>query len=227
MRITRLAGLFVAAVVAISLLPVASASAEINNQLFVPANNQSITGKSGVSILRANAGEVVECQKDNATGTVTSSLLAGNVFVHYLECVAKEFATAKTTCTIKSVGAPAEGLILTNTLHGILGLILPSGETGILFLPGSGKIFLTLAESTNAGTRCTVETKVSGNVIGLVTPVGKKQLTGEIIFPSTAIKTIDLTHKLGFVESELASFSSASFLQQTENVEFSEATEVT
>jgi hypothetical protein len=225
MKIARLSGLLLVAILAMSLLSVATASAGSGNPLFNPAAGQSITGTSGVSTLSAVTGQVITCQKDNATGVVTSSLLAGNVFVHYLECTSKLEASS-VACTVKSIGATGKGLILTKELHGILGLLLPSLETGILFLPISGKIFVEI-EAGEGTTKCTPADKVTGSVAGLVTPVGKKQATGEIRFLNPPIKAIDLTHGLGLREPELVSFTSTAILEQTENVTFGVETEVT
>jgi len=225
MKIARLAGLLVVACLALALLPVVSASAA--EPLFSPVSGQSITGTSGVSILTAVTGQSITCLKDTASGAVSSSLLAGKVFVHYLECTSKE--SAEPACTVKSIGAPEEGLIITKELHGILGIILPSGATGILFLPTSGKIFVEL-EKANGGTgtqKCTPVTKVTGTVAGEVTPTAKKQLTGKIIFPLPVITKIDLTHGLGLREPELVAFTGAASLMQEESVTFGEPTEVT
>ena len=230
MRLVRLAGLMLVAVFAMGLLSVAAASAaESSNPLFLPVVGQTLTGVSGPSTLKAVTGQEVTCQKDTATGAITSSLLAGKVFVHYLECTAIEKAGATTRCTIKSNGAPEEGLIITSELHGILGLILSPAplDTGILFLPASGKVFLTLAESTNGTTKCTPETKISGTVAGLITPVGVDTTKGLLVFPKETIKKIDLTHGLGQVEPELVAFSGSSVLFQHDVITFSEPTGIT
>ena len=215
------------AVVALSLVSVSAASAGSGNPLFSPVLQQSANGVSGVSTLKSNAGDIVVCLKDSASGTITSSLLVGKVFVHYLECTAKEKEGAATTCTIKSVGAPEEGLIITAELHGLLGLILPSLETGILFLPTSGSIFVELAESKNTTGKCTPETTVTGSVAGLVTPLNTLSSTGLIVFPKEAIKTIDLTHGIGSRKPELVAFTSTSTLEQDEQIAYGVATEVT
>jgi hypothetical protein len=233
MKIVRLAGLVLVAVVAMSFAAVSSASAA--EPLFVTSSKAfpvGVTGASGLSILFANNGvDIIDCQKDVFTGSVTNSLLIGKATVHYLECVSSANG-GSSYCPVNSPGAPA-GLILTNNLHGILGLILPSRETGILFLPTSGKTFVTLAEAESATAKCTPETSVSGTVAGLVTPTGKLQTTGEVIFAkeagagfTEAILDIDLTHGLGLVKPQLTAFSTNSTLTQTEAVTFAEAVEV-
>jgi hypothetical protein len=100
-----------------------------------------------------------------------------------------------------------------------------------LFLPTESKVFVVLeAGEPPAGStakQCTPETKVSGTVAGLITPVGKKVSEGEISFPSPAIKTIDLTHGIGLREPELVEFTGTGTLVQTEKVKYGVETEVT
>jgi hypothetical protein len=236
MKIVRLAGLVLVAVVAMSFAAVSSASAV--EPLFKPKGGAfpvGVTGTSGVSILTANNGvDIIKCEKDVFSGSVVSSLLIGKAVVHYLNCFSS--ANGGTTfCPINTPGAPA-GLILTNTLHGILGLILPSRETGILFLPVVGKTFVSLEEAESTTAKCTIEATISGNVAGLVTPTGKLQTTGEVIFTkeagtgvgNEAILDIDLTHGLGLVKPQLTAFlGTGATLEQTEAVTFAEAVEVT
>ncbi|HTD09160.1 MAG TPA: hypothetical protein VK680_09745 [Solirubrobacteraceae bacterium] len=129
---------------------------------------------------------------------------------------------------MKSVGAPTEGLILTRTLHGILGLLLPSNKTGMLFLPVVGKEFATFAKSEKEGKICTLETAVEGSVAILVSPVGgPAQLTGKATTLAVAKPAIALTHGLGTVTAKLIAFGETGTLAQTSDVTFGEATEVT
>ena len=227
MRTARLAGLLLTTILAISLVSAQAASAGSGNPLFVPAAGQAATAISGVTTLREITGQIIVCQKDSATGTVTSSLLLGKVFWHFLECTAKEKEGATTTCTIHSLGAPEEGLIITTELHGILGLILPSLQTGILFLPTNNSTWTELAESKNGATKCTSESKVTGTLAGLVTPVRVSQTTGLITFPKEPIKTIDLTHGIGSRKPELNIFTGQATLEQDEKITYGVATEVT
>jgi hypothetical protein len=90
MRLVRLAGLLLVAVLAVGLLSATAASAESSNPLFLAASGNpvgaTVVGLSGPSTLTAaGAGQAVTCQKDVATGTITSTLLLGKVFVHYLD----------------------------------------------------------------------------------------------------------------------------------------------
>jgi len=229
MRFIRLVGLVLVVVVAMSFAVVSSASGFSSNPLFVPANGQS--GRSvglGNAVLRA-AGSTVTCTAHQAvSGSVANALLVGNVVVHYLGCSVTEAAPGKEVgCPVKSVGSPAEGLILTTTLHGILGLLLPSNETGILFLPVASKVFATIAKSEKAGKECTPETVVEGSVAALISPVGSSQLTGKLATLAVARQAIDLTHGLGTVTAKLTAFGETGTQAQTDDTTFGEATEVT
>ncbi|MGD1056101.1 MAG: hypothetical protein ABR992_01670, partial [Solirubrobacteraceae bacterium] len=121
MKLARLTGLMLVAIFAMSLIAASAAMAGAPE--FKPTG-ASITGTSGTAILSANSGaETVTCEKDSTTGTVSSATLAGNILVHFLGCTST--GTGGSNCAVNSPGG-GEGLILTNTLHGILGLVLPS-----------------------------------------------------------------------------------------------------
>jgi hypothetical protein len=230
MKLARLVGLSLVVVFAMGLLSVATASAaESSNPLFLPVNGQALTAVSGPSSLTSVLGQKITCQKDTATGNVTSSLLIGKVFVHYLECTIKSAEGGSTVCTIKSAEATGEGLILTKELHGILGLILSPAplDTGILFLAVSGKIFVKLAEAKNGSVKCSPEVPITGTVAALITPVGVDTTKGLLVFPEATIKKIDLTHGLGLREPELVIGTSAAVLYQHDIITFAEATGIT
>jgi len=227
MRIIRLAGLVLVAVAAMSFAVVSSASAFSSNPLFSPANSQKVTTVGlGNAVLTA-AGDVITCTAHQTiSGNVTSALLIGNVVIHYLGCTATTTTTGTTGCEVHSKGQTG-GLILTNTLHGILGLLLPQNTTGILFLPVANKVFVTLLESEKEAKECTPETSVEGSVAAEVSPIGSKQLTGKLVTEATAKQAIDLTHALGAVTAKLVAFSETATQAQTDDVTFGEATEVT
>jgi hypothetical protein len=183
---------------------------------------------SGLSLL-ISAGWIIACKKDAFTGAkVTSSLLVANIVVHFLECESGPTLASTLKCTsIKTVGGATPGLILTTTLHGILGLILPSEEIGLLVLPVTGKIWFELAKTENAaGELCSKESKMTGNIVGLIKPVGTHQTTGKLIFTSPNPEDFDLTHGLGLVEPELDAFSVGVSESTTEEITFTEPTEV-
>ena len=230
MRIMRLVGLVLVAVVAMSFAVVSSASAFSSNPLFSPANGQSVRSVGlGAAVLSA-AGIKISCAKhQTVSGTVSTALLIGNVVIHYLECTATETQTGTTGCLVNSKGATAgSGLILTTTLHGILGLLLPSNETGIVFLPVAGKEFVTFEKSEKEGKECTKQTEVEGSVAASISPVGSgKQTTGKLVTIAKEKQAIDLTHGLGAVTAKFIWFGETGTQAQTDDVEFGEPTEVT
>jgi hypothetical protein len=223
MKIARLAGLMLVAVFAMSLVVASVAMAEPE---FVPATG-TFSGDSGTSILSADNGiDVVTCATNVASGSKTSSTTVGGVIVHFLNC--KASGETKSGCTVKSAGA-AEGLIVTNTLDGILGLILPkpaSGSgVGLLLLPSSGSIFVTLA-----GNACTEETAITGTVAGEVLPIKSPQTTGKLTFNGTGskanIKGFDPS--VGAAKTaKLVAFSFEASQTTAELLTFSATTEVT
>jgi hypothetical protein len=228
MRIIRFVGLVLVAVVAMSFAVVSSASAFSSNPLFVPASGQSVRSVGLGNAVLTDAGNTITCTAHQAvSGTVSNALLIGNMVLHYLGCTATATTSGVTGCSVKSVGAPAENLILTTTLHGVLGLLLPSNKTGILFLPVANKVFFTMAQSQKEGKVCTAESTVEGSVAALVSPVGVSQTTGTLTTLAVAKQAIDLTHGLGPATAKLADFGETGTLAQTGDVTFGVATEVT
>jgi hypothetical protein len=225
MKFAQLVRRALVVVSAMGLVFVSAASA--TEPLFTPVG-ASVLGDSGLAVLIGFSGaDIVDCVESHSFGNIQNTLLIGNVVVHYLGCTSS--GPGGSGCPVHSPGA-AEGLILTATLHGILGLILPSKETGILFLPVVGKTYVELEENT-----CTVASAISGTIAGLVEPVGTGLTTkGNVLFEreagpgnNQAILDIDLTHGLGLVVPKLTSFTASSALTQLQLVTFSVATEVT
>jgi len=227
MKIARLASLMLVAILAIGLMAASAASAEPE---FNPVG-ATLTGTSGTGVLTAGK-ETVTCAKDTSTSgaSKTTATLIGGITVHFLECTAKN-GTTGVSCPAKSEGAPLSNLILTKTLHGVLGLILPKPETGsgvaLLLLPVTGSAFVTIeAECTEPKI-----TTVEGKVAGAVDPVGTATLKGKLLFfaPSgvQAIKEVDLSTG-GLVKPSLKAFSAANATEETtEETTFSTPTEVT
>jgi hypothetical protein len=228
MKIARLSGLMMIAILAVSLVAASAAFAE---PLFTPVSGQTVTATSGGAKLNANNGvNTVECAKSvTLGGKVESPTLVGGIVVHFLECTAKETG-AKEECSAKSKGAPAGNLILTETLHGVLGLILPklTGHTGVglLLLPASGKTFVTLQ------TPCTspATSAVSGNVVGEVEPVEHLQSTGLLLFGGSlagaaSVKDFDLSTG-GLLKPKLEAYSEEADEQVVAEVTFGTPTEI-
>jgi hypothetical protein len=220
MKIARLEGLAVIAVLTMSLVVASMAPAEPE---FKPAT-ATLTGTSGPSVLEANDGiEKLSCEKTTLTGRLTSATLAGGLVVHFLGCTST--GEGGSNCAVNSLGGSV-GLIVTKTLHGVLGLILPKAGTGVglLLLPATGKAFTTLAANA-----CTEETTISGNIAGEVEPIGKSQLTGKVTFAATgvkqAIKGFDPSTG-GTTTAKLTLFAAEASESLTESLTYSTATEV-
>ena len=221
MKIARLASLMLAAILAVSLAVSSVASAA---PLIGPVG-ATLTGTSGTGILTA-ANETVTCAKDTSTGTITSSTLIGGIRVHFLECTAKNAAGA--TCPVMSIGAPLSNLLLTNVLHGVLGLILPKpagsgSDIALVLLPVSGSSFLNIL-----GT-CFTNISVSGQIAGLVEPVNISSTTGRLVFGVTGgvqnITDVDLSTG-GLIKPKLSVGTELGTEETTEEITFSAPVEV-
>jgi hypothetical protein len=218
MRIIRLTGLALVAILAVSLAAVSVAAATPS---FNPANGQSLTVSGGTSTLTSGT-EVVTCTSDAISAKIASAMLAGPFVIDFSGC--KSAGATKSGCTVSSTNTSNSGLILTTTLHAVLGLALPSNVAGLLILPTSGKRFVTLA-----GNECTEETRVNGSVAGLITPIGSEQTTGKIVFtaPSGKQEIKDIDTLSGLIKPELEAFAQTATEVNEQSVTFGEATEVT
>jgi hypothetical protein len=230
MRIMRLVGMLLIAVVAMSFVVVSSATAaESPNPLFRPAEGQTLTGSGGASSLSA-VGINVACQENHViSGNVSNALLIGNIVIHYLGCKVTEGGENNNNgCEVNSPNQSG-GLILTNTLHAILGIELPANRTVVVFLPqkpGETK-FTTFLESKNATGKCSPETTVTGTVAGLIEPVGIATTHFLVLFGGPPTRLVHLTHNLGLLTVKLVAFSEPGVLTQTEEVATTVETEVT
>jgi hypothetical protein len=221
MRIVRLAGIALAAVLVLSLGAVAAASAM--EPLF-SERGISITGDSHLTVLIAGTN-IIDCLESHFTGEITTIHLIEHEVIHYLGCTSTGAGGAN--CPVNSVGA-AEGLILTNPLHGLLGLILPNDKIGILFSsvsPPGTTLITTLAKNV-----CTAQTPITGNVAGLIEPVGVLTLTGNILFYPGGILHIDLAEsdslKAGLLHPSLLVFGTSATLTQLQLLTYNRRVEV-
>jgi hypothetical protein len=163
-KLTRLAGLLSLAILAVGLMAASSASA--TGYLLLPVGG-TVTGLSLPGSL-SSGSNTIECKKDTFTATIASVHLIGPFVVKFSECTAKgkEFAN----CPANSEGASG-GEVITNTLHGLIGLALPSNTPALLVLPTKGKVFVNLSQTTSKTNKelvCTIETAAEGNVVGLL-----------------------------------------------------------
>jgi hypothetical protein len=228
MKLMRLVSMVLVAVSAMCFVAVSSAgAAESPNPLFVPANGQAVTGSGGESVLTTEIGLAIACKENHVvSGNIANSLLIGNVVIHYLGCTVTK-GEEESGCKAFSVGSPEEGLLLTKTLHAILGIELPANKTVVVFLPQTGTEFLTFAESKKNNKKCNTESKVTGSVAALITPVGKpaKEFT---VTTNSAFKVgVHLTHNLGLITAKLTVFGETASLAQSDTVTTEVETEIT
>lgn len=221
MKIARLVGVLLVAVMAVSLGVASAAFAEPE---FKPTGG-TFTGAGLGSNTLAAGGNTIVCTANTSKGTISSATLAGGVTVTFTGC--KSSGSKVSNCTAKSAGA-AEGTIVTNTLHGVLGLISPKGSgsgVGLDLLPVANGKFVKIEANG-----CTVETTVTGSVAGEVIPVGHSQTTGKLVFQASAekgesIKTLELTTG-GTAKPEIEAFGAIASQATTEDLTFSAALEV-
>jgi hypothetical protein len=185
-KLARLAGLLSLAIFAVGLI--ASSSASATGYLLLPVG-QLILGLSLPGTLKGGSNTIT-CEHDEFTAQITSVHLIGPFQVHFLGC--KATGSTDSGCPASSLGA-ASGLILTNTLHALIGLGLPGGLPALLVLPAVGKEFVKLEKSTNKEGTCTIATAVEGNVLGLLLQtVGKPTEKALLDFVPGDPRTIDL-----------------------------------
>ncbi len=226
MKIARLLAVAVIAVFAVGAVLASTASAIPKFKL--PITKRGFTATSTTSLLRIpSEKDIVTCGSSNSAGTILGDDEV-DVRIHFLGCYVEKGTSLP--CTIKSQNAPEEGLILTELLLGLLGLLhQPEGAAGILFEPKAGHVFVTL-EPTAAP--CSTQTDaVEGSVAGLFSPTNKltSKATinlGPISGTGKQFVTLILTLN-GIVKPKLTSFGAAESTQeQTATVAFEEAVEV-
>jgi hypothetical protein len=219
MKLSRLVGLVFAAVLAIGLMAVGTASA-VALPLFTPATLNRFTGKSGLSILENSATKRIDCTSDSSEGEITGPHTVGSVVVTFSGCTSAEGSG----CSVDSGGVA--GQITTNTLSGELGLTLPVDETGLLLKPASGTTFVKILGTCVTGSPISI----NGNVIGLSTPNKTLSKTGKLVFAGSGgaqnIKEIDTL--AGKIEAKLVAFSGLVTASQTttEELTYAHAVEV-
>jgi hypothetical protein len=163
-KLARLSGLLSIALPAVGL--VASSSASATGYLLLPVGATIAvitlpeTFSSGTNIIR--------CPGGNFTTTIASVHLIGPYRAHLVGCTAE--GKENSGCPVNSVGESG-GLILTEELHGLIGLGLPGNLPALLILPVNDEEIITeLAQSTNKTTKavCTAATATEGSIGGLL-----------------------------------------------------------
>jgi len=214
MKVIRLAGLAILAVLAVSLAVASTASAGV--YLFSPGSvGAEFAGLSLAGTLKAGLSDSISCKDDVNAGTIANVHLLGPFDIKFTTCVSS--GTGGSGCSVSSTGA-GEGEILTKTLHALLGLVLPAvglGLGGLLVLPTSGKVFTTLVANA-----CTPETTITGSVAGLLedNQGGHLILEALVLFIPKDIAKIDTLN--GLVEPALTAFSEEATLETVEHLTF-------
>lgn len=225
MKLSRLFGIALVVVFALSALVVSAASAS-DPEFTVLPTVKTFKSTSGLSILRSPTNSI-DCATDLDTGEIKTMDEVGKLIVTFHGC--KEYTSAGTFCgTTKSVGG-TEGLITTSTLRGLLGLVQGTKNAALLLEPEAGKVFVKIAESTPCESP---ELAVEGKLAGAYSPTGKLQTTGKLSFePSTAggdkqsIKEILVL--AGLEKPELKSFGALESSEETiDTVEYGGNVEV-
>jgi len=179
MKLARLFGLVLAVIMALNLAVASAAGAALPE--FSPTG-ATLSASGGGTALSTASGELATCEKDTLEGSATVKAFSISSFrLHFLGC--RSAGPSLEGCTPKSTNTSIGGLILTTTLRAIAVLDTTSSKnivTGIIVLPVSGHTFATLA-----GNECTLETTVTGEVLGEPSPLRKKTTTGKVFFTTT------------------------------------------
>ena len=226
MKMLRLFGVALVAVFTLGAMLTSTASAI--PKFVLPITKRGFLAVSGLSILRAPSEKLsIDCNKSHTAGIILG-VDEMNAVIHFLGCTVEANGNK---CSIKSVGAPGEeGLIITNLLKGLLGLLhSPNNAAGILFEPSGGHIIVTLAAT--APPCSTVESGFEGSVAGLFSPTGKLQSTALIsLAPTSATGKQEVTLILtlaGVVKPKLIWFGAAETTEEIRaDVTYEEAVEV-
>ncbi len=228
MEMARLATLLVVASIALSFVaaPVTMALPEFN-----PSVKVALTGKgTSPKLLHGFGIQEITCEKGASSGEITTATQAGNIVVTFSNCVA--FAGLEGSCTAKSTGAPTESSIVTTTLRGSLGLVTPKpvrgSDVGLLLAPAEGKNVFILQPDT--AKKCFEEQVVTGNIAGLIEPVGVLSTTAKLTFAVTSGKqNIEdiLLSAGGSVKPVLHSFGEVVTEEAVEQLSFAAKVEVT
>jgi len=226
MKLTRLLGLVLIAVFALSALAASPASAIPRYRL--PLTLRGFVGLSGLTRLRNRiTGALVDCTHDRLSGTIVNDVQV-DFREHWLNCTA--IVPGRGTCPAQSVGS-TPGLILSGLLRGLLGLLrAPAGAAAMLAEPASGHVLFTLA-ATEAPCE-TPETAFEGSVAGLYSPTGKVQNTAKLSFAiEAATDKQEITEILllgGTVKPRLTGFEAGETTEEsTEELTYEESVEVT
>jgi hypothetical protein len=221
MKVIRLAGLMLMAVLAVGLMAASAASAA-TSYLFSSSSIGSIAlGLSLAGTLKSGEKDFIVCADDKSEAKIANVHLLGPFDITFSGCKSTSNG-GETYCTAKSTNTSAEGVILTETVHALLGTVLPSELAGLLVLPTASRKFVTIAENA-----CTIRTSVEGSTAGLLfaNQIGHSVSESLVNFIPNDITKIDTLN--GVVEPELTAFGLTSTLQTLEHIAWDGPCEVT
>ncbi len=232
MRQFKMLGVALAAVLAMTAIAAASALAQpefLNSSGNTSITKKMFSGSAGAGELVGVGGAGVVCSGGSSLGEITGASTVGKVTVLFTGCENKE-KTKK--CTSKQSGSTA-GDIETTSLSGKLGAVSlteAASGVGLLLSPESGTEFTTVEKCIGG----TGKLKVTGSVIGEVSPVGtahngsEAKTTGSLNYEATGEVQKIKTFTGSGVNDFLAAFNSVeSGMKVNNSITFEEAIEVT
>jgi hypothetical protein len=222
------------AMVAVSTVAVASASATLTGFVYKGMTPPTFTMSSGVGHMYTPKEDVtITCTKDSVTkGKITGALTVEVESVTFTGCEATdtEKSPAK-TCHVNSPGAKNVGEVVTNAINGKLGYIEEfAKEVGLLLEPKTGTEFVTIDFET--GCTPVSSTVVTNGVIGafpLPSSINKEMMTYELNFVPAANHegNVPASFEKEATKHELRAFGLLkSSLESKETIEFSELVEI-
>jgi hypothetical protein len=233
MRLTKMIGLCLALAFALCGLAAAEASGapeflhEGKEVLKKGFNEKSTTDTTFIELGETKYKMV--CTSSTATGKIKGRTEIEGVVVKFKGCKAKH-AEELHECEVNSIeplGGKEE--IVTKTLKGRLGLVASAeaaSERGLLLLPVSGIVYVTIKGSTLCLPAETSEVK--GNLIGEIKPVHTSKLKGELSYKTKEQKTQLVKKFVGeSATHELEIFGAKTPLEVVDTVEYEETVEVT
>ncbi len=184
---------------------------------------------AGATLVELETKYKIVCASSSTVGKIKGKSEVDGVVAKFSGCKAKE-AEEIHECPVNStspLGAKEE--IITKTLKGRLGLVAKAeaaSERGLLLLPSTGTVYVTIAGSTECLPAETSEVK--GSLIGEIKPIKTLKLKGELIYKTKEQKTQLLKKFIGeSAMHELEIFEVKTPLEAADTVEYEESVEIT
>jgi hypothetical protein len=221
MKQIRTLGMAFVAMLALSAVVASAALAapEFEGARGAEAKGTTFTGSTSSAKLTA-VGTTITCTGGSSSGEITGKKTVGKVVVAFTGCEANSGE-----CKVKSPGA-AEGEVKTDTLEGELGEVEQSEASSKvgLDLKAAGKESFVTTEGS-----CLPfgGSAVTGSIIGEVSPVGRLESEGLLIYKAERGKQ-KIQKFIGGSQDVLKAFSIAEVVEETtETVKFSKEIKVT